>query len=282
MDESVSGHLFVGSVERVDSCAGEMSEFAILPKLIVMVILEGSQHFIIDDEAFRVDAAAGPVGFAVNIARPSLLRFRGNSPTPLSKVQISAPEPWLRWQSSFLTVRGTMLDRFTKEHLAQAQFTPTKQIVDLTRRLMRPPAAMRGEMRQFYRQSRGIDILCATFLLLSGQEDGRSKPKLASQRRGCQVRDYILAHLDEPLTLEDISRGTGASVSSAQRLFKSQFGVTISEFIRSQRLGRAREALETRGVTIAEAAHIAGYTDSAHFSAAFKRDYGVPPSFHRR
>ena len=282
MVEDIPRHLFVGSIENAASCADAREEFEIQPKLMVMILLGGSQHFAIDGRRFRLDATRAPVGFVLNVARPARLRFLEESAAPLSKVQISAPESWLRWQTRFLTDRHTMLDRFVSTHLAKAEFTPGERVLGLARRLMRPPAGMREEMRQFYRESRGLDIFCAVYTLLSEREDGRPRPRLASLRRGERVRDYILAHLDEPLTLEEISRGTGASVSSAQRHFKSRFGVTISEFIRGHRLERAREALLNRGVTVAEAAHIAGYTDSAHFSVAFKRDYGVPPSHHRR
>lgn len=275
-------HLFVGSVEGETSCvSSEPAEFDILPKLIVMVLLEGSQHFAIDGRHFRLDASEAPVGLMLNVARPARLRFIHDSEAVMSKVQISAPLPWLDWQRRFLPPGCAVLDRFVSGHLRLAHFTPGDRILSLARQLMRPPPDMQGEMRQFFRQSRGIDILGAVCALLMDDERGRRRPRLASQRQSERVRDYILAHLDEPMTLVEISRETGASISAIQRHFKSHFGMTISEFIRAQRLELANEALE-QGVTVAQAAHIAHYADSAHFSTAFKRAYGVPPSYHRR
>lgn len=282
MEGPVSPHLFVGSLEGATSCAGAAAEFDIAPKLIVTVVIEGSQRFSIDGTAFLLDAAAGPVGLVVNVGRPARLRFLGASERPLSKVQISAPRSWLDWQMRAGAEESGPLARFVAAHLASARFTPNARILDLARQLMHPPRALRPEMRQLHRQSRGIDILCAALTMLGASERGRGRPRLAGERRAEEVRAHVLAHLDEALTVGEIARHVGASVSSAQRHFKSQYGVTISEFIRARRLERAREALSERGVTVAEAAHIAGYANSAHFSAAFKRGYGVPPSFHRR
>lgn len=282
MEVPVSPHLFVGSLEGVTSCAGETAQFDIAPKLIVTVVLEGSQRFAIDANTYSLDAGGGPVGLIVNVGRPARLRFLGPSERPLSKVQISAPRSWLDWQMRAGAEESGPLGRLVASHLASTRFTPNARILDLADQLMHPPRALRPEMRQLHRQSRGIDILCAALTLIGASERGRGRPRLAGLRRAEQVREHVLAHIDEALTIEEIARHVGASVSSAQRHFKRQFGVTISDFIRARRLERAKEALSERGVTVAEAAHIAGYADSAHFSAAFKRGYGVPPSFHRR
>jgi AraC-like DNA-binding protein len=49
-------------------------------------------------------------------------------------------------------------------------------------------------------------------------------------------------------------------------------------WVRQQRLSAAYSALAHGGLTVAQAALRAGYTDPAHFARAFKRRYNVAPN----
>ena len=58
-------------------------------------------------------------------------------------------------------------------------------------------------------------------------------------------------------------------------------GTTIFEYARNRRLEKGRAALENDGVSVTEAAFLAGYSSAANFATAFKRAFGVPPKFVR-
>lgn len=67
------------------------------------------------------------------------------------------------------------------------------------------------------------------------------------------------------------------SPSRFQHLFSREVGVPFRRYRLWQRLRRAiREA--SRGATLTEAAHTAGFADQAHFSRAFRAAFGAPPS----
>ena len=57
--------------------------------------------------------------------------------------------------------------------------------------------------------------------------------------------------------------------------------ITVSDFIRQERLETARAALERDGIPISQAAYLAGYSNPSSFTTAFKKAYGVTPK-HRR
>lgn len=221
---------------------------------------------------------AGAAALILNIARPARLRFVNDSALLMRKVQISAPRPWLAWLTRGLGDRSTALKGFLARHLAHVRFRPSPQVVRLAEQLAHPPAAMQDEMRVFYREARGIEIVCAACAVLSDRRGASRLPAVAGRRQSERVRDHILAHLDEPLTIGGIARAVGASESTVQRRFKAEFGVTVFAFIRERRFEHACRALQQDGASIAQAAHIAGYADSAHFSTAFKRAYGISPS----
>ena len=92
-------HLFVGAMDGPASCTPDDNLYEIWPKFLIMVLLQGQQHFVMDGEHFRIDAGSEhnpePVVFMLNVARGCKLQFVNESATPLRKVMISAPLPWI-------------------------------------------------------------------------------------------------------------------------------------------------------------------------------------------
>lgn len=95
-----------------------------------------------------------------------------------------------------------------------------------------------------------------------------------------RVRERILDALySEDLSPANIAMELGISVRNLHNLFSTE-GTTFSEFVRKQRLSRAKEALASgafRTKSITEISHRFGFCDSAHFSKSFKREFGVSP-----
>jgi AraC-like DNA-binding protein len=90
-----------------------------------------------------------------------------------------------------------------------------------------------------------------------------------------KIIDYAAAHLDEPLSLEIASRGIYLSPSRLRHLFVEQTGLAFKTYVLWLRLVRAVQAY-SEGGSLTEAAHEAGFSDSAHFSRIFKRTFGLP------
>lgn len=65
------------------------------------------------------------------------------------------------------------------------------------------------------------------------------------------------------------------------RRFVQSVGATPMEYVTGLRMQQARSALADRGVSVAEAAVIAGYATEAAFSRAFKRMHGSSPGASR-
>lgn len=86
---------------------------------------------------------------------------------------------------------------------------------------------------------------------------------------------FAAAHLDRPLTLESASQGVHLSGSRLRHLFVEQTGLAFRTYLLWLRLVRAVQ-LYSEGVSLTEAAHSAGFSDSAHFSRVFKRTFGLP------
>ena len=99
-----------------------------------------------------------------------------------------------------------------------------------------------------------------------------------------QVLDYINENLDRlPLTPRSIAAAHGISVRHLHRLFVGT-GTTVSLLVRKNRLARCAAdfrdpALRAAGITLV--AFRWGFNDSAHFSKAFRAEFGECPRLYR-
>jgi AraC family transcriptional regulator len=91
-----------------------------------------------------------------------------------------------------------------------------------------------------------------------------------------RVIDYAAAHLDEKLTLTSASAGVPLSPSRLRHLFVEQTGLAFKTYLLWLRLIRALQVYSEGVSSLTEAAHAAGFADSAHFSRTFKRTFGLP------
>lgn len=86
---------------------------------------------------------------------------------------------------------------------------------------------------------------------------------------------YAHANLEGPVTLSDAVASIGLSPSRLRHLFADQTGLPFKTYVLWLRIGKAVEAYAS-GKSLTEAAHEAGFADSAHFSRTFRRTFGLP------
>ena len=99
-----------------------------------------------------------------------------------------------------------------------------------------------------------------------------------------QIHHYVEAHLSDPaLAPQEIALALGISVRHLHRLF-SAGGTTMGNYLRIRRLEACRSDLANprlRDRTITEIAFNWGFSDSAHFSHAFTKEFGESPRHFR-
>jgi len=78
-------------------------------------------------------------------------------------------------------------------------------------------------------------------------------------------------------SLDALARACGLSPSRFRHAFRETTGVSVKRYRLWNRLGKA-VGLATTGETLTEAALAAGFSSSAHFSAAFRDMFGSSPS----
>ncbi len=90
---------------------------------------------------------------------------------------------------------------------------------------------------------------------------------------------YVEANLqNQDLTTESLGLELAMSHSTLYRKLKALTGLTINEFIRSIRIKRAAQLLETGEYSVSEAAFETGFSEVKYFRNYFKEQFGCPPS----
>jgi AraC family transcriptional regulator len=107
--------------------------------------------------------------------------------------------------------------------------------------------------------------------------DGRVRGTLGKDmfRR---LRDYIMAHLDEPIEVAALAGIAGRSEFHFTRVFTRSVGMTPHRYVVHLRLRRALELMRDGRSGLAEIAASTGFADQSHLSRWVRRVHGVSPT----
>lgn len=126
-------------------------------------------------------------------------------------------------------------------------------------------------------------LLACLVAALAKDRGVRREPQSAPHRRTLDVRrarDYIHAHYDQALRLEDICAVAGLGHRALQRGFRELLGLSPIEYVRTVRLRAVRRRLlrASAGETVTEAALAGGCFHLGHFGQHYKAMFAETPS----
>lgn len=96
------------------------------------------------------------------------------------------------------------------------------------------------------------------------------------------VQQFLVGHMDENFTQEEMSRRFDIPLTPLKNCFKSVFGASIGSYLLEYRMNQAAVLLRTkREMSVAEIAGCVGYDSPSKFAAAFRRKMGMTPMDYR-
>lgn len=96
-----------------------------------------------------------------------------------------------------------------------------------------------------------------------------------------KVCKYLTEHMDDKITLAQLSEFVHISGTQIKNSFKGVYGVSFYSYIRKQKMQAAGLMLHHSDSTILEVAGRFGYDNGSKFAAAFKAVMGMTPSKYR-
>jgi len=142
--------------------------------------------------------------------------------------------------------------------------------------------ALAPELHPHSFSQQGALMICVG-KLLQLFSDRKHRPssalKLPDIERQMQVKEILTRHLHGNLpAMEDIAREVHISKSKLKSDFKSLFGDSLYRYYLARKMELAGKMVVQGVGTVAEISYQLGYSNSAQFSAQFKKHFGVPPS----
>jgi transcriptional regulator GlxA family with amidase domain len=91
------------------------------------------------------------------------------------------------------------------------------------------------------------------------------------------VKQLILERLGETVEVTELARACALSRSHFSRAFKCSTGLSPQDWIRNQRITRAKQLIQSTDLTLTQISLECGFCDQAHFCHIFTRNEGITP-----
>ncbi len=96
------------------------------------------------------------------------------------------------------------------------------------------------------------------------------------------LKSYVLSNIRYGISVSELTRIFHYNEKYLGRLFKRETGMTLHEFINSERLSRAERLLLDTDDSILSISERVGFNNVTYFNRLFKAKHGISPAAHRK
>lgn len=135
-----------------------------------------------------------------------------------------------------------------------------------------------GPMQKLFMEAKVLELLALQlnqFELEQEQQRGDANPnKMLAE----ELKLYLQLHYLNLPGIKELARIFATNEFRLKKVFRERFGRGIFSFAQELRLQHAHELLASGGSTVVEVAETLGYSHANHFTNAFRKYFGYPPS----
>jgi len=155
----------------------------------------------------------------------------------------------------------------------------TPQVLEVVRQILRGPED--GMPAALFYEGKVLELLCLqTGAMNTADRTGsrlRYRFSKADLERIHEVERLIGIGPDAWPGIAELASAVGMGTSKLKAGFSLIYGMPISSMVKEKKMQRAKALFRDRRMNVSETAWALGYTNVSHFSAAFKKRFGILP-----
>lgn len=137
----------------------------------------------------------------------------------------------------------------------------------------------RNLLDQLFYESATVQDLCGNLRELFAIGEPAAVGKIDTEENYQRIRNYIVKHYKDPLSLSRLSREFGISQAYLTKMFRKYQGMSFNSFFTNVRMEEAKKLLLLHpDWYIKDIAEMVGYQDQFYFSRVFRTYTGYSPS----
>lgn len=119
-------------------------------------------------------------------------------------------------------------------------------------------------------------------LELLTSEEYLQKRFTTNSKRIASIHEYLMNHYKEEIDLDKLAELVSLAKGSLCRLFKSEMGTTIFEYLNKIKVDYACNLLMDEDLSIVDVSFDSGFNNLSHFNKQFKKQTKLTPSEYRK
>ncbi|KMT63972.1 helix-turn-helix domain-containing protein [Catenovulum maritimum] len=253
-------------------------------------LLEGEVHYAIDGTEFKFSAKPSPLTFVSIINKPSEFKRFFNKGNKVKKLNVFMTKEWLLSrckcqqdleQLNTIFEQQKLVFDWSIDEVRETSELNTKMLISNLINHLFEVNQSDNFHSQLLAEQLAFRLISANYSKLIKEHQRLSEtaenPKIERKEGQTKYEAKLESLLEQNLSLTELERYLGSSISTLQRYFKIRYGMTLKQYIRWKKLELARNALLFDNKTIGEAAYIAGYNHTSNFVTAFKNQFDLTP-----
>ena len=148
---------------------------------------------------------------------------------------------------------------------------------------------LRSMLKELEAKSPGYESICQDLLdilvihLMRGSDFSAKfiPSSVHISKEGAAVRRYIESHFKENITLDELAEVAHLNKFHMTHLFTRDYGISPIKFMLNLRIKESCYLLRTTDHSLAQIAHITGFSSPSYFSQSFRRAKNMRPTDYR-
>ncbi|WP_326984021.1 AraC family transcriptional regulator [Chryseobacterium sp. MYb264] len=199
--------------------------------------------------------------FEINISPPFFDRFLSDESTLIS-----------RFREALHNRKTDLLDKHNQQ-ISYNMYQLIQEILNCNRK---------GIFKRIYLEAKVIELILLQLEQFTNHNESHYPIPKADVERMYAVKEYMLENIDTTSSLIELAHMVGTNEFKLKKGFKELFGTTVFGFWNDAKMEQAKEILHEGNKSISDVAELVGYKNSRHFATAFKKKFGVVPSYFRK